>query len=189
MRNESDDWRAAGRCQWFLTARAAYCLFVPHHEEQAAPPASQVVTYWSGTLHQRRRPSKHDSIIFNQWRLLTRAIIAKVHYSICESISSLLNGETVSVLSAYPKCTVPLFGSEISRLYCQCRETPDEYSERAARLETRKLKETHLWSHTMTAVCVCAYARAHVCAKEGEEWKSEGKLYMHNYFLYHSSLI
>lgn len=34
-----------------------------------------------------------------------------------------------SVFSAYPKCTVPLFGSEISRLYCQFRQTPDEYSE------------------------------------------------------------
>lgn len=34
-----------------------------------------------------------------------------------------------SVFSTYPKCTVPLFGSDISRLYCQFRQTPDEYSE------------------------------------------------------------
>lgn len=61
-----------------------------------------------------------------------------------------------SVFSAYPKCTVPLFGSEISRLYCQFRQTPDEYSE-SCKSRNKKVEADAfvIAYHDRCGVCVC----------------------------------
>lgn len=48
---------------------------------------------------------------------------------------------------------------KISRLYFVSWGKPLMNTARAARVETRKLKQTHLWSHTMTDVLVCVCVR------------------------------
>lgn len=61
------------------------------------------------------------------------------------------------VFSAYPKCTVPLFGSEISRLYCQFRQTPDEYSE-SCKSRNKKVEADAFviaYHDRCGGVCVC----------------------------------
>lgn len=71
-----------------------------------------------------------------------------------------------SVFSAYPKCTVPLFGSEISRLYCQFRQTPDEYSESCKSRNKKVEADTFVIAYHdrcggggVGGVCLCAKRR------------------------------
>lgn len=160
MRNESNDWRAWGCRQWFFFLfNNTICLLfvVPHREELGKHPG----THLDYSTAPKTAQNKHDSIIFNQRRLLAKAIIAKVHYSIYESITILLNGtECVQRLSKV-HCTIVWLRKFLAFIVSSGK--PLMNTVRAARVETRKLKQTHLWSHTMTDVVVVVVLVVCVC--------------------------
>lgn len=83
----------------------------------------------------------HDSIIFNQCGLLAKTIIAKDYYFICRSITSLLNGRrcTELIQSALYRCLALKFLAFIVSSGKPLMNTVG-----AAKVETRKLKQTHL---------------------------------------------
>lgn len=70
-----------------------------------------------------------------------------------------------AVLSARLKCTVPLFGAEISRLYCQFWQTPDEYSESCK----RRNKKVEAFAFVIAHHDRCASVRA--CEKRRGQHK------------------
>lgn len=67
------------------------------------------------------------------------------------------------MLSAHLKCTVPLFGSEISRLYCQFWQTPDEYSESCKSRNKKVEAFAFVIAHhdRCAGVCACEKRRGH----------------------------
>lgn len=98
-----------------------------------------------------------------------------------------------SVFSAYPKCTVPLFGSEFSRLYCQFRQTPDEYSESCKSRNKKVEADTFVIAyHDRCGVRGCVCMCVCLCEEDGatESLNEMGPLQMHDYFFfYHTTFV
>lgn len=89
----------------------------------------------------RKKPNV-KALFFNQPRPLAEAIIARCHYSICESITSLLNCRQCVQRLSKVHCTIVWLRNFLAFIVSSGK--PPMNTVRAARVETRKLKQTHL---------------------------------------------
>lgn len=119
-----------------------------HQTSEQSLSRSSVTAPKYGSTNTRR------ALFFNQRRRLAKAIIAKVHYSILRVY--FLNGRQCVQRLSKVHCTIVWLRKFLAFIVSSGK--PLMNTVRAARVETRKLKQTHLWSHTMTDV-VCFLCR------------------------------